>query len=201
LSNKCGETRESAENSRGIEISPLRQVQPNPSTYKEQIDKQNTVEFYMPVEKHAYQDAATHVTNIAASAGLMWRHKRHKKIGDDDEHPDGEIVQTLNGGTDITPTGRVQSSNRYSTLAFLGDTVLEDELNHRNYKAAYQEPELLGYRVPRVCLVNEQIHTAHLPGRRNRGCRNRRNRQRQGALSETTEDATVTSANEPSFIR
>jgi hypothetical protein len=85
LSNECGETRESAENSRGIEISPSRQVQPNLSTYGEQIDKQNTVEFYMPVEKRAYQDAASRVTNIAAGAGLMWRHERHKKIGDDDE--------------------------------------------------------------------------------------------------------------------
>jgi hypothetical protein len=131
----------------------------------------------------------------------MWRHERHKKTRDGDERPDGETAQTLNGGIDIPPTRQAPSSNHYSTLAFLGDTVLEDELNHRNYKAAYQDPELLGYRVPRVCLVNEEIHTAHLPGRRNRGRHNHRNRQRAKALLETTEDTTVTPVNEPSFIR
>jgi hypothetical protein len=158
LSNQCGETCESAENSRGIEIPPSKQVQPNLFTYGEQIDEQNTAEFYMPVEKHAYQ--------VAAGAGLMWRHEQHKETEDDDDSPVGEIVQTLNGGTDIPPTGQAQSSNCYSALALLGDTVLEDELNHRNYTAAYQDPKLLGYRVPGFALsMNGRTRHTYQAGR------------------------------------
>ena len=82
---------------------------------------------------------------------------------------------TLNRGISIPPMRQVQSPNCYAVLATLGDTVLDDKLTHRNYRIAYQDPELLGYKVSRVSLVSEQAHITHLPGKHNRGHHNHRN--------------------------
>jgi hypothetical protein len=110
----------------------------------------------MPVDKQAYLNAGTRATSIAAGAGLRWR-KEHRGR-DNSEETTGELdsdnVRTLNRGTSTPPARQVQTHNRFSALASLDDTILEDELLYRDYRAAYRDPVDSGYRVPRILAVS-----------------------------------------------
>ena len=171
LSNEAGEIESSAEHSGGAETPPSRQVQPNPPA-QELVDQQNAFILYVPPQNRAHRNIARHRASIASGIGLSWRHELHEDADSNDEGREGTDMQ-LNGGNDAPPTRQVQSHNRFSVLASLGDTVLEDDFAYRDYKTAYWDPERLGYRVPRILSVNSE----DLLGRRNRGRRNHRNQQ------------------------
>src|ERR1700683_2400884 len=103
----------------------------------------------------------------------------------------------INGGINTHPLRQVQSHNCFSVLASMDDTVLEDDFIHRDYRTAYRDPESWGYRVPRIL----SVHSMDLPGRRNRGRRNLRNRQRRRASLSNPGETPTTLEDEPSFLR
>ena len=198
LPNECGKIDTSAEHPGGAETPPSRQVQQTPLTSKESINKQNSFILYIPAEERARPKAARNVTTIASGVGLAWRRELQNDADDRDGTCKQENARPLNGGINAPPLRQVQSHNNFSALASLGDTILEDDLTYRNYKAAYRDPEYIGYRVPRILSI-EQV--ADLPGRRNRGRRNHRNRQRRKASSQDIKDMPTNGEDEPSFLR
>ena len=198
LPNECGETATSAKHLGGAETPPSRQVQQTSLTSEEPINKQNSFILYLPVGERAQPKAARNVATIASGVGLAWRRELHDDTDDNDGICEEGDARPLNGGINAPPLRQVQSHNSFAVLASLSDTILEDDLNYRNYNAAYRDLEYVGYRVPRIRLV-EQI--VDLPGRRNRGRRNLRNRQRRRALLQDTKDITTSKEDEPSFMR
>ena len=198
LFNECGES-QSTEHYGGAETPPSRQVQTDPLTLR-QVDKQDSVTFYMPVDKQAYLNAGTRATSIAAGAGLRWR-KEHRGR-DNSEETTGELdsdnVRTLNRGTSTPPARQVQTHNRFSALASLDDTILEDELLYRDYRAAYRDPVDSGYRVPRILAVSGEPSAPQ--GKQTGWRKGRRDRQRRkGQSAQTT--ATPAHRDTPSFLR
>ena len=195
LPNKCGETAISAKHPGGAETPPSRQVQQTSPTSEEPVNKQNSFILYMPIGERAQPKAARNITTIASGVGLAWQRELHDNTDDNNGICKEEDTRPLNRGINTPPLRQVQSHNSFAVLASLSDTILEDDLNYRNYDAAYRDPEYVGYRVPRIRLV-EQI--VDLPGRWNRGCRNQ---QRRRALLQDAKETPTSKEGEPSFIQ
>ena len=83
LPNEYGETRTSAEISRGVEIPPLRQVQPTSHTC-EPVNKQTSFTSYVPVEERMQHNVVRHGVNVASGLGLSWRHELRGTVYEDE---------------------------------------------------------------------------------------------------------------------
>src|SRR5882762_5174435 len=196
LPNQCGKMDTNKKHHGGTETPPSRQVQQTSPMNVELVNKQRSFILYTPTKERTQPKTARNVTTIASGVGLAWRRELQSDADDSGGICEERDARPLNGGIGKPPPRQVHSYNSFAILASLGDTVLEEDLNHRNYKAAYRDPEYVGYRMPRVSTVKQIVD---LPGRCNRGRRNHRNRQQRRALLQNSVDVPTGDKDEPSF--
>jgi len=114
---------------------------------------------------------------IASRLGLSWHpsNTEHWKCWHDACVGCGNIGEhrcELTRGNSTPPSRQVQSPNQFSVLEYLGDAILENELDQRYCKYAYIPPELQEDQVPQVAMVTIEKPYPHLQGGKNQGCCN-----------------------------
>ena len=161
----------------------------------EWLDKQEPLEISAFIAEHEPLNIPKPFKPLPAGLGISWSPSggEHWKTWQNTCTfcgETGEYVCEQKRVNNAPPSRQVQSSNAFSVLGQLGDTVLEHEPDCRDQKSAHLPPDLQGYHVSRDFNVTvEELELKPKPkGMEGQGRQNRHNREQQRYQTYTVQD-------------